>query len=63
MIDEIAGVLLTHLSGVPAQCAPRNDLVTRRNLERSMFELRTKIANACVQKADQRGESPLDQQG
>jgi len=63
LIDGIAGVALTHLSSLPARCAPRGDLATRRAIERVVFEVRTEIATICQQMADERGEPPLDQQG
>ena len=63
LIDGIAGVVLTHLSSLPARCAPRGDLATRRSIERVVFEVRTEIATICQQMADERGEPPLDQQG
>ena len=63
LIDQIAGVTLTALSGLPARCAPRGDLATRRNIERAVFEIRTEIAKVCEEMADKAGEPPLDQQG
>jgi hypothetical protein len=60
LIDDIAGVTLTALSSLPARCAPRGDLATRRNIERVVFEVRTEIANVCQQMADKCGEPPLD---
>ena len=63
LIDQIAGVTLTALSSLPARCAPRGDLATRRAIERVVFEVRTEIATICQQMADERGEPPLDQQG
>jgi hypothetical protein len=62
LIDSIAGVTLTALSGLPARCAPRGDLVTRRNIERAVFEIRTEIAKVCEEMADKAGEPPLDEQ-
>ncbi|MCP3459737.1 hypothetical protein [Bradyrhizobium sp. CCGUVB23] len=59
LIDQLAGVTLTALSSLPARCAPRCDLATRRSIERIVFEVRTEIANLCLQKADESGE-PLD---
>jgi hypothetical protein len=55
LIDDIAGVTLTALSGLPARCAPRGDLVTRRSIEPIVFEVRTEIANVCQQMADKCG--------
>jgi hypothetical protein len=62
LIDSIAGVTLTALSSLPARCAPRGDLAIRRNIERVVFEVRTEIANVCLEMADKCGEPPLDEQ-
>ena len=62
LIDDIAGVTLTALSSLPARCAPRGDLAIRRNIERVVFEVRTEIANVCLQMADKCGEPPPDEQ-
>ena len=62
LIGSIAGVTLTHLSSLPARCAPRGDLAIRRGIERVVFEIRTEIANACQAMADKNGEPPLDEQ-
>ena len=61
LIDGICGVVLTALSSLPARCAPRGDLATRRAIERVVFEVRTEIANVCQQMADKNGEPPLEQ--
>jgi hypothetical protein len=63
LIDGIAGVTLTALSSLPARCAPRGDLATRRSIERVVFEVRTEIANIAQQMADKHGEPPLSEQG
>jgi hypothetical protein len=60
LIDGICGVVLTHLSSLPARSAPRGDLATRRSIERVVFEVRTEIATVCQQMADKCGEPPLD---
>ena len=52
LIDGIAGVTLTALSSLPARCAPRGDVATRRNIERVVFEVRTEIANIAQEMAD-----------
>jgi hypothetical protein len=62
LIDGIAGVVLTHLSSLPARCAPRGDLATRRAIERAVFEVRSEIAKVCLEMADKNGEPPLEQQ-
>ena len=62
MIDQMAGLVLTRLSGWPARVAG-TDLVVRRRAEAVLCELRTEIAEAATKLADQCGEPPLDQQG
>ena len=62
LIDGIAGTVLTHLSSMPARCAPRGDLAVRRSIERVVFEVRTEIAKVCQEMADKCGEPPLDEQ-
>jgi hypothetical protein len=37
MIDEFAGVVLSALGSLPARCAPRGDLATRRAIERAVW--------------------------
>src|SRR6266404_7737172 len=59
LIDGIAGTVLTHLSSLPARCAPRGDLAICRSIERVVFEVRTEIAEQCTKIADERGEPPL----
>jgi hypothetical protein len=61
MIDGIAGVVLTHLSGMAARCS--NDLAVRRKIDAVVYEVRTEIAEHCTKMADAGGEPPLDQQG
>ncbi|MCW2326723.1 MULTISPECIES: hypothetical protein [Bradyrhizobium] len=56
LIEGLCGVVLTHLSGMPARCAPRGDLATRRNIERVVFEVRTEMAKICQEMADKSGE-------
>jgi hypothetical protein len=62
LIDDIAGVTLTALSSLPARCAPRGDLATRRSIERVAFEVRAEIAKVCLEIADKNGEPPLSEQ-
>jgi hypothetical protein len=52
---------MTHLSSLPARCAPRGDLAIRRSIERVVFEVRTDIAHAYQQMADKCGEPPLSE--
>ena len=60
LIDEICGVVLTHLSGMGARCS--RDMVVRRNIDAVVHQIRTELAQACIKMADERGEPPLDQQ-
>ena len=48
---------------MPTQCAPRGDLVTRRNIERVVFKVRTDLTDIPQRKADEYGEPPLGEQG
>src|SRR5436190_9638675 len=61
MIDQMAGLFLTKLGGWPARVAGA-DLVVRRRAEAVLRELRTEIANVCLQMADKCGEPPLSEQ-
>ena len=63
LIDNICGTMLTHLSSLPAQCAPLGDLATRRRLERWVFDVRTAMSEAATREADKAGEPALNQQG
>ena len=60
LLDEICGVVLTHLSGMGARCS--RDMVVRRNIDAVVLQVRTELAQACTRMADERGEPPLDQQ-
>jgi hypothetical protein len=60
LLDDIAGVTLTALSGLAARCSP--DLAVRRKIDQVVREVRTEIAIACTRMADERGEPPLEQQ-
>ena len=51
MIDQMAGLVLTKLGGWPARVAGHN-LGLRRRAEALLRELRTEIANACLELAD-----------
>jgi hypothetical protein len=62
MIDQMDGLVLTKLSGWPARVAGA-DLVVRRRAEAVLRELRTEMANACLEMADKCGEPPRDEQG
>jgi hypothetical protein len=61
LLDEICGVMLTHLSGMAARCS--NDLTVRRKIDAVVHQVRTEIAEHCIKIAHERGEPPLDQQG
>jgi hypothetical protein len=50
------------MSSMPARCAPRGDLATRRCIEKVVFEVRTEIANVAQRKADEASEPPLSEQ-
>jgi hypothetical protein len=54
-VDDLAGILLTKLGGLPARVAGA-DLAMRRKAEAVVFELRREIAEACNKLADERGE-------
>ena len=60
LIDQLVGITLTAMSSMPARCAPRGDLATRRCIEQVVFEVRTEIANIAQRKADEAGEPPLE---
>jgi len=60
LIDGICGVTLTALSSLPARCAPRGDLATRRAIEQCVLEVRAQIADIAERKADRYGEPPAD---
>jgi hypothetical protein len=59
-IDSIAGVVLSHLSGMAARCS--NDLVVRRKIDAVVYEVRKEMAKAALEMADKCGEPPLEQQ-
>ena len=58
LIDEICGVVLTHLSGMAARCS--RDMVVRRNIDAVVHQVRTELAQVCTKLADDAGEPPLD---
>ena len=60
LIDGIAGVLLSALSMMPAQCAPVGDLPMRRRLERWVFETRKALAGSFSKMGDDAGEPQLE---
>jgi phage terminase Nu1 subunit (DNA packaging protein) len=60
LIDQIAGTVLTHLSGMGARCS--RDMVVRRNIDAVVTQIRREISEACSKAADERNEPPLDEQ-
>ena len=59
LIDQIAGTVLTHLSGMSARCS--RDMVVRRNVDAVVMQIRREIAEACSKAADECNEPPLDE--
>jgi hypothetical protein len=60
LIDQIAGTVLTHLSGMAARCS--RDVAVRRNIDAVVLQIRREINAACTKKADECGEPPFDEQ-
>ena len=58
LIDQIAGITLTQLSGMAARCS--RDIV-RRNIDAVVMQIRREIAEACNKAADAANEPPLDE--
>jgi hypothetical protein len=46
LIDELAGTVLTHLSGMAARCS--RDLVVRRNIDAVVLQVQREMAAACL---------------
>ena len=61
LIDAMSGVVLTHLSGMSARCT--RDLAVRRAIDTVVDQVRREISAACLAKADEWNEPPLDEQG
>jgi hypothetical protein len=57
-VDEVVGIMLTHLGGMPAVIGG-NDLPLRRRVERCVCDTRVAISTAASKLADERGE-PLE---
>jgi rhamnose utilization protein RhaD (predicted bifunctional aldolase and dehydrogenase) len=57
LIDQIAGITLTHLSGMAARCS--RDMAVRRNIDAVVMQIRREIAEACSRAVDECNE-PLD---
>ena len=60
LIDEMCGVVLTHLSGMSARCS--RDPLIRRGIDAVVHQVRTELAQVCTKMADERDEPPLDEQ-
>ncbi|MBR0776594.1 hypothetical protein JQ625_17290 [Bradyrhizobium diazoefficiens] len=60
LIDQMAGITLTHLSGMAARCGSR-DMQVRRGIDVVVDQIRREIAAACLVKADEWNEPPLDE--
>ena len=60
LIDQMAGTVLTHLSGMSARCS--RDMVVRRNIDAAVMQIRREISEACSKAADECNEPPLDEQ-
>jgi hypothetical protein len=58
-MEELIGLFLTGLSGLPARCCGR-DLVVRRAIDKAVYDLRVEMSETCAKLADERGEPPLD---
>ena len=58
-VDEVVGVFLTHVGGLPARAAGQ-DLPLRRRLDRLVHEMRVAISETASKLADANGEPPLD---
>jgi hypothetical protein len=55
LIDQIAGIVLSHLSGMAARCS--HDMAVRRDIDAVVDQVRREIASACLAKADERNET------
>jgi hypothetical protein len=55
LLDAIAGLVLTHLSGFAARCGGR-DLTVRRAIDQAVHDLRVELSLAANAMADARGE-------
>ncbi|MBR0778567.1 hypothetical protein JQ625_27360 [Bradyrhizobium diazoefficiens] len=60
-IDSMAGIVVTHLSGMAARCS--NDLIVRRKIDALVHQVRRELAEHCIRSADKRGERPLSELG
>jgi hypothetical protein len=60
LIDQLAGITLTHLSGMAARCS--RDMQVRRNIDAVVHQVRREMAAAALAKADEWNEPPLNEQ-
>jgi hypothetical protein len=60
LIDQLAGVTLTHLSGMAARCS--RDMQVRRRIDAVVYEVRKEMAKVALEIADKSGEPPLERQ-
>ena len=60
LIDAMAGIVLTHLSGMGARCT--RDLTVRREIDAVVLQIRREMSEAATAMADKCGEPPLDEQ-
>jgi len=60
LIDAMCGTVLTHLSGMAARCS--RDMQVRRGIDAVVDQIRREIAAACLAKADEWNEPPLNEQ-
>ena len=60
-LHAIAGIVTTHLGGLAARCTP--DLKIRAVIDAVVREVRTEMAVAATELADERGEPSLDASG
>jgi hypothetical protein len=58
--DEMFGLFMTALSGLPAKIGGR-DLGERRKVERAIYDMRVELSNEATKRANERGEPPLDE--
>jgi hypothetical protein len=58
LIDQIAGTVLTHLSGMSARCS--RDMQVQRNINAVVDQVRREMTAACRKAADECNEPPLD---
>jgi len=59
VIDGIAGIVLTHLSGMAARCS--NDLVVRRKIDAVVYEVLKRWRKSPL-RWPKNGEPPLEKQ-